>query len=59
MSEKLDHPHIVRVLDLCEDDNDIFIALELIEHGNLLEALTKIKKRKVKFTERDAADIIY
>ena len=56
--EKLDHPHIVRVLDLCEDKKDIFIAMEIIEHGNLLEALSNIKKNKVKFTERDAASII-
>ena len=32
--------------------------MEIIEHGNLLEALSKIKKNKVKFTERDAASII-
>ena len=32
--------------------------MEIIEHGNLLEALSKIKKSKVKFTERDAASII-
>ena len=59
MSEQLDHPHIVRVLDLCEDDESIYIALELIKHGNLLEALRKIKQMKIKFTERHAANIIY
>ena len=32
--------------------------MEIIEHGNLLEALSNIKKNKVKFTERDAASII-
>ena len=44
MCEKLDHPHIVRVLDLCEDKKNIYIAMEIIEHGNLLEALSKIQK---------------
>jgi len=24
--EQLDHPHIVRVIDLCEDDNNIYIV---------------------------------
>lgn len=57
--EKLEHPHIVRVLDLCEDDDKIYIALELIKHGNLLEVLSKIRQRNIKFTERDAADIVY
>ena len=56
--EKLDHPHIVRVLDLCENEKDIFIAMEIIEHGNLLEALSRIKQTKVKFTEKDAATIV-
>ena len=55
--EKLDHPHIVRVLDLCEDDEDIFIAMEIVEHGNLMEALSNIKRNKIKFTEKDAATI--
>ena len=59
MSEKLEHPHIVRVLDLCEDDKEIYITLELLKHGNLLEALTKIRKKKIPFTERHAANIIY
>ena len=49
--EKLDHPHIVRVLDLCEDENNIYIAAELLKHGNLLEFLDKMKQKGVKFTE--------
>ena len=57
--EKLEHPHIVRVLDLCEDEDNIFIALELINHGNLLEVISKIKEKKIGFKERNAADIVY
>ena len=37
--EKMKHPNIVRVLDLCEDDNDICIVMELMNDGNLLEFL--------------------
>ena len=59
VSEKLEHPHVVKVLDLCEDDNDIFIALELIKHGNLLEVLSKMERKKIPITEKHAADIIY
>ena len=55
----LDHPHIVRVLDLCEDEENYYIALELIKNGNLHEVLQKMKEKEVKFTEREIADIIY
>ena len=34
--EKMSHPNIVRVLDLCEDKEDIFITMELVAGGNLL-----------------------
>ena len=34
--EKMAHPNIVRVLDLCEDEEDICIVMELITNGNLL-----------------------
>ena len=59
MSEKLEHPHIVKVLDLCEDNKDIFIALELIKGGNLLEVLSKMQKKKIAITETDAATIVH
>ena len=57
--EQLDHPHIVRVLDLCEDKNHIYIVTELLKQGNLLEVMTKMQKQEVTFTERDIAEIIY
>ena len=34
--ERVSHPYIVRVLDLFEDDHSIYVALELLPHGNLL-----------------------
>ena len=47
------------MLDLCEDESNIYIVLELIKSGNLLEILDKMKQNNVKFTEKDAANIIY
>ena len=38
-----EHPHIVRVLDLCEDEKNIYIVSELIRHGTLEENLERIK----------------
>ena len=55
----LDHPHIIRVLDLCEDEENYYIGLELIKNGNLHEVLQKMKEKEVKFTEREIADIVY
>ena len=36
---ELDHPNIVKVFDLIEDDNNYYIVCELMEGGNLLEYL--------------------
>ena len=55
----LDHPHIVRVIDLLEDEENIYIAAELMKHGNLLEVLDKMKQTNHKFTEADIANIVF
>ena len=47
------------MLDLLEDENNIYIAAELLPQGNLLEVLDKMKKKGHTFTERDVANIIY
>ena len=49
--EMLDHPHLVRVLDLCEDEDNIYIALEMFKDGNLLEVMKSLKENGKKFTE--------
>ena len=38
--ESVNHPYVVRVLDLCEDENNYYIALELLPHGNMLQVLS-------------------
>ena len=57
--EELDHPHIVRVIELLEDDRDYYIVMELMPDGNLLDMLNKIAKARISFTERDAANLVY
>ena len=54
-----EHPHIVRVLDLCEDEKNIYIVSELIRHGTLEENLERIKKTGASFTERDCANLVF
>lgn len=60
MLEKLQHPHIVRVLDLLEDSKKIYIVAELCKNGNMLDMLSKVSKPEnhIKFTESDAASLI-
>ena len=41
----LDHPHIVRVMEILEDNENIYMASELMENGNLLQVFDKIKDR--------------
>ena len=55
---KYDHPHIVRVLDLCEDDTNIYIVLELVRHGDLAQNIQRIKETGASFTEKDCANLI-
>jgi serine/threonine protein kinase len=55
--DELDHPNIVRVIELLESDEDYYIVMELMPDGNL-DMLNKISKQKISFTERDAANLI-
>ena len=54
----LEHPHIVRTLSLCEDEEKYYISFELLKSGNLAEVLRKIKEKSISFTEADAANLI-
>ena len=38
----LDHPHIVQLLDLCEDDEFLYIIMELMRYGTLTDAMIRI-----------------
>ena len=43
--DKYDHPNIVRVLDFCEDLENIYIVFELIESGDLSKNIGLIKDK--------------
>ena len=57
--EQLDHPHIVRVVDLLEDEENIYIAAELMRHGNLLEVINEMQDKQHKLNEADIANIVF
>lgn len=51
---KTDHPHIVRVFELLQDETNFYIVTELVTGGELYDHIIKVKR----VTERQAADII-
>ena len=56
---KLENPYIVHVLDICEDVNNIYIVMEFMSHGTLLEKLSTVKETQTSLSEQDAAKIVY
>ena len=51
---KTDHPHMVRVFELLQDDANFYIVTELVTGGELYEHIIKVKR----ISERSAADVI-
>lgn len=49
------HPHIVTLKAVHEDDRRVYLVLELLHGGELLDRL--LQRRN--FTEREAAEVIY
>lgn len=57
--EKISHPYIVSVYDLCEDAANIYVVSELLPQGNLLQVMSQMCASKTPFSERDAANLVY
>jgi serine/threonine protein kinase len=51
----VDHPNIVKLLDICDTKDTLFIIMELMEGGELYDEIVKRKH----FTEKDASYIMY
>ena len=49
--DKLEHPHIVHVLDLLEDNENHYIVMEHMLHGNLRQKLAKFQDTRTSFSE--------
>lgn len=52
---RLDSPHIVQLFDCFEDDDHIYMVMELCEKGNMYRYLKKVGQ----FSEHDAGVITY
>ena len=53
---QLDHPHIVRTLNLMEDDTNIYIVMEYIPGQHLLSLLSD---EDAELTEREIGNYIH
>jgi len=52
--QMVDHPHIVKLIDICDTKDTLFIIMELMEGGELYDEIVKRKH----FTEKDASFIM-
>ena len=48
------HPKIIRIIDLLEDNEFYYIVSELVEGGELLKRLKKLES----FTEKQAVNLV-
>jgi len=49
--KKLDHPNIVKLYDVLEDDTKIMLALEYVSGGSLRDYLRKRSNKKISESE--------
>ena len=56
--DELDHPNIVRVIELLESDDNYYIVMELMFDGSLLEIVNKFVEKRISLTERDVANLL-
>jgi len=52
--KNIDHPNVVRLYDVFEDKNHVFLIMELMEGGMLFEKIVEIDH----FPESDAREAI-
>ena len=52
--QSTEHPHIVRVMQLLEDEVNFYIVSELVTGGELYDHMVKVKR----MTERQSANVV-
>lgn len=53
--QKVDHSHITRVFETCEDDQNYYIVMEFVEGGTLTDLL---EKKSGSLEEQEACNIV-
>ena len=57
--KKLDHPNIIKIHEYFEDEERIYIIMELCKGGELFHKINDKRKDKKRWTERQVCRIIY
>lgn len=52
--QTVDHPHVIKLINLFEDDHNLYLVLELVTGGELFERIVQ----RGSYTERDAAQCV-
>jgi len=52
---RTDHPNLMKVYEIMEDNGHYYIMSELMKGGELYERILKLKR----FTEKDCANIVW
>ena len=58
MLEELDNPHVVRVIELLENEQNYFIVMELMADGNLLDFINNCSRKKIALHETEIANLV-
>ena len=54
---KVDHPNIIRLFEIFEDNRYISLIMELCEGGNLFEKINELAEKDKSFSEKEAVKI--
>ena len=56
---KLDHPNIIKLYEIYENDNYIYLVMELCTGGELFDRIIQKTEQGKTFTEKEVANIFY
>lgn len=56
---RIDHPNVVKLVEIFEDEKNFYMVLELMRGGSLQSRITSMRDNGQKLSEKEIAMIIY